>query len=96
MGSYAVQASFFDLRDAGGRACLPEPYRVGPEAISVRALVDALGGTQWSGQQRVRTQAEVNAALKHVYLHAWALTESEEAAAAVLLHICARDLSPAA
>jgi hypothetical protein len=91
MGQCAAQVSLFDLRDAQGEPCLPEAYEVRHDARSVRTLVDALGGTQRSGQQRARMQAEVNEALWRLYIHAWAVLESELLAAAVLLRVCARD-----
>jgi hypothetical protein len=97
MGQCAAQASFFDLRDAGGEPCLPERYTVPTEPLSVRSLVDALGGTQRSGQQRALAQAEVHEALSAAYRVAVDL-EGEETAAAVLLSMCARapDFEPPA
>lgn len=60
------------------------------EPLSVRELVDAMGGTQVSGQQRAKMQGEVYLALWHVYGIAIDLYD-ERQAAAILLHLCSRD-----
>jgi hypothetical protein len=88
-----AQLSIWDLRDERSRPVWAQPGEVRLEPISTRELVDQLGGTQLSGQQRAIMQAELHEAMWRLYVHAWAVLDSEERAAALLLHVCARDPS---
>lgn len=95
----AKQLSIWDLRDRQAHPLLVSLGPIGVEPLSTRELVDNLGqdadprsplGTQVSGCQRAKVQTEVEDALHETYIAAWALYD-EQRAAAVLLHICARD-----
>lgn len=95
----AKQLSIFDLRDQQAQPLFEQLGEVGLEPLSTRELVDNLGqdadpsaplGSQTSGCQRAKVQAEVEDALHEAYIAAWALYD-EGRAAAILLRMCARD-----
>jgi hypothetical protein len=63
----------------------------GKEPMSVRVLVDELGGSQYSGCQRKQIGAEIEAALLSFYDVARETEGTDEGAAILLLRMVARD-----
>lgn len=95
------QLSIWDLRDEHATPLFEQPGVVRFEPLSVRELVDNLGqdadplaelGSQDSGCQREKMAAEVLECLELAF-HSAQQLYGEQAAAAVLLSICAHDQS---